>query len=167
MMAEPAQHHRQRQRLADGHDGVVNPARLDLPEHERNVELQRAEAVAGRKAVADVVAENQFHRRAAGFVDFLGFTLDNQARRNFCSARRHELAIDFHQTNEARGERPAFFQVAKRRDVEPRAARRLEDGFAGCDVHGLPVDGDNASVHCGAKLEIRNSKVEGNPKSEN
>ena len=113
---------------------LVQTARFDLPDHAGNVQLQRAEAMARRKTVPHMVAEKQFQRGAARLVDFLRFAFDDHAGHGPGGAGGHQpaLAVGHHldQANQAGGQRPALFQVAKGWNVQADPPRRLQDRLA-------------------------------------
>ena len=89
-----------------------------MPEHHGNVQAKRAEALAGRKAIADVVTEQKFQRRAPSFVDFLGLALDHHARCRLGAAGGHKLAVDFHEADLAGVQRAALLQEAQGWNVQ-------------------------------------------------
>src|SRR5579862_7262614 len=89
-------------------------------------------------------------------MDFLSFALHNHPGLDFGSAGGHELAIDFDDTNQAGIERTAFFQVAKRRDVQAEGAGGGEDGLVAGYGDGGAVYGDGEG----------HRKAEGPPKAE-
>ena len=142
MMAKPAQHPRQRQRLAQGGDRFLQAAGLDLPDHRGNIQLQRAKAMAGRKTIADVVAEEQFQRGAAGLVDFLRFAFDDHAGHGLGGAGGDQpaLAVGDHldQADLAGGQRAALFQVAKSWNVDADLPRGLKTVWPGATSTCFP-----------------------------
>ena len=147
VMAEPPQHRGQRERLAHGGDGFAHCAGFDLADHRRDVEPEWAEAFTGREAVAHVVAEEQFQSGAARLVDFLALAFHDHAGRGDGCARGDELAIDFHQADEAGGERPTFLQVAEGRDGDAELPRGLQHGLARLEGDFLSVNGDFDRLH--------------------
>ena len=91
-MAYTAQGGRQGQVLLGDGDGVGKVARVDLPQHGRDVRVRRAALGAERNTIAHVVAEKQFHGGAADLLDFLGLRLDLHAVGDLRGARRDHLA---------------------------------------------------------------------------
>jgi hypothetical protein len=151
MVAKAAQHSRQRQGLAEGSDRFVQLARLNLPNHGGNVQLQRAEPMAWGETIPHVVAEKQFQRGAARLVDFLRFAFDDHAGGGLCGAGGDQAALtvghDLDQADLAGGQRPALFQVAKGRNVQADLARGLQDRPARRNFHRLSINGDFKSAH--------------------
>jgi hypothetical protein len=76
---------------------LIKVARLNLADHHRDVEAQRTKAIAGRKAITHMIAEEQLQGGPASFVNFIGFTLNDHACLCFGAARGHELAVDLDQ----------------------------------------------------------------------
>ena len=149
VMAEPSQHGGQRKRPADGRRRRVGFTLLDLQEQRGDRELQRAEPLARGEAVAQVVAEKKLQRRAARRVHLFRLALHHHAGLRQRRARGDEFSIQLDQAHEARSQRPALFQMAKRRDLDPELARAVQHGLARLECHFLPVDGEGGGVfHC-------------------
>ena len=80
-------------------------------------------------------------------MDLLDLAFDDHTGRGLRGARGDELAIDFDETDQAGRQRPAFLQVAQRRDVDADLARGLQHGLSRLQGDGLPVDGDVYIIH--------------------
>ena len=170
MVAKAAQHSRQRQGLAHGGHRLVQAARLDLPDHHGDVQLQRAETMARRETVPHMVAEKQFQRGAARLVDFLGFAFDDHAGHGRGGAGGNEAALavghHFDQANQAGGQRPALFQVAKGWNVQADPPRGLQDRLARGNLHRLSVNSNGNRAHvtsmasCGQTLRQVSQRVQ-------
>jgi hypothetical protein len=150
MMAQSAEHSRQRQRLADGLNRIVKPSCFDVPKHHRHVQFERTKPVARRKAIADVIAEQQLQRRAPCFMDFLGLAVDHHAVGRFDSAGWDEFAIDLDEAHEAGGQRSALLQITKCRNIEAELARGIEHRSTFGYFHFASVNGDGDVGHSGS-----------------
>src|ERR1043166_2113658 len=102
MMTQTPKHRWHGQGVADGYGCLFQSAGLDLPQHKRNVETQRTQAITRRKTITDVIAEKQLKGGTARLVDLISFAFDDHAGCRFRSAGRHKPAIYLYQTNETR-----------------------------------------------------------------
>ena len=98
-----AQHGRQGDVGLHRDQGLAELARGDLAEHLRNVHLRRAAERAGGHAIAQVIAQQQFQRRAADGMDFVRLALDLHALGHRRGAGRHHPAAghELHQADQA------------------------------------------------------------------
>ncbi len=106
-----------------------------------------------------MIAEQQFQRGASRLMHFFRFALHHHSRLDFCPAGGHQLAINFHQTHQARIQRPALFQVAEGWDVDGKRACGVEDALVRSDRYGLAIDGDRNAAHALVKSECRVPKA--------
>jgi len=81
--------------LADGEDGGLGLLGLDLAQHDGDVQAKGAEPVTGGKAIADVIAEEEFEGGAAGGMDFFGLALDDHAGAGWGTAGGDHAAVGF------------------------------------------------------------------------
>ena len=140
MMAQPSQHPGQGQRIPNRTSGLVEFSGFNFPDHDRNVESERAQPMAGGQAITDVIAEKKLQRGSARFMDFLGLALHDHSRFDLGSAGGNEFAVDFDHARQARIERAAFFEIAKGGNVETKPPRGGENRTAGADGGGDGVD---------------------------
>ena len=142
MMAEPSQHRGKRQGSRTVAMASSSLPALDVADHHRDVHPQRTKPVTGREAIAHVIAEQQFQRRArASWTSSVSLSTTMPGSRQR-PAGRHELAIDLHQANQAGVQRAALLQIAERGNVDAELARRLKHGLARRDLDRVAVDGD-------------------------
>jgi hypothetical protein len=117
-----------------------------MAEHDGDVELERADAVAGGETIAGVIAEEQFKGGAAGGVDFVGFTFDDHAGLGGQAAGGQEAGLarggDFDEADEAGGLWAAALAEAEGGDIDAEFAGGVEDGLAVGDVDRASVDGE-------------------------
>jgi hypothetical protein len=97
-----------------------------LADHHWYIQAKRTKPVARRKAIADMVAEQQLQGRPARCVDLFGLALDDHAGFDLCAARRHELPVDFNNTDQARVKRATLFQIAEGRNIDAQRPGRRE-----------------------------------------
>src|SRR5262249_28734932 len=94
-----------------------------------------------------VIAEQELERGLARLMNFSRFALYNHPRLHFGSAGRHQSAVDFHQANQARGERTAFLQVTKCWNLNPELTGSVQHTLTGRNLHGSRVDADTERAH--------------------
>src|SRR5690348_14443048 len=83
--------------------------------------------MAWRKAITEMITEKQLESGAARFVNFDCFAFYHHPRFDLGGARGNQLAFDFDEANEARGERTTFFEKTKRGDIESDLASSIKD----------------------------------------
>ena len=86
-----------------------------------------------------MIAEKQFQRGAACFVNFLGFAFYNHPGHRFGRAGRHKLAVDFHNACKAGSLRAAFLQVAECGDIDAELSRAIENALAGLQPNVVAI----------------------------
>ena len=145
-MAESPEDGWERERLAKRAQGVVEVAGFDLPDHARDVEIERADPMAGREAIADMIAQEQFEGGAAQIADLGGFAFDDHAGFGFGRAGGDDAGAsvlsDLDDADEAGGHGPALFEVTEGGDIDAELAGGVEQRGALGDFDRLTIDDD-------------------------
>jgi hypothetical protein len=151
LRADAAQDGRQRDVSLDRGNCFAQLVAADLAQHERDVHVRRTCKKAGSTAVPDVVAEQQFERRAADVVDLGRLAFDLHAVEDLGGTGRQQPAgaAVLDHTYQAGSRRFITAQKAKRRNFDPQLLRSVQNRGTGRNLNFTVVDDQGEHVHDG------------------
>lgn len=142
-VADAAENPREREIASHGCCGQTRRASAHVLEYGGNAKMGGTDALAGRKTVAKVIAEQQLQRHAAGVAHGRSIVLDFHAIDDTRGARWNELTavLEFHRADHARGSGLETVEKTQSWNLNARRARRLQDRRTRLGLDVALVDG--------------------------